>query len=111
MTIVGSTARLGARRGDVSEEPRRWLLIAVLVAALIPPKRAGCLTTQSGADCYVYGNPQVPSFNRTFLYEFIRIRGGELKSGGASERLIIQAEALKNINAKKIEFSFISSIT
>ena len=42
MTMVGSTARPGVRRGDVSEEPRRWLLVAVLVAVLVPVTHAVC---------------------------------------------------------------------
>ena len=111
MTMVGSTARPGVRRGDVSEEPRRWLLVAVLVASLVSTTRAGCSANGPGVDCVVYGNSQVQSFCRTVLYDFIRISVAEQKSGGGSERLIIQTEAFKNINAKYIEFAFISSIT
>ena len=51
---IESTARPGVRRGDVSEEPWRWLLIAVLVAALVPTTRARCFSTQSRVDCDVY---------------------------------------------------------
>ena len=42
MTMVGSTATPGARGGDVSEEPRRRLLMAVLVAAVVPITHAVC---------------------------------------------------------------------
>ena len=105
VTMVGSTARPGVRRGDVSEEPRRWRLIAVLVAALLPTTRARAVCTTSGSevDCNISGNSQVPTFIRTFLYEHIHIYGAELEPGGGSEQLIIQAEAFKkNMKAKDI---------
>ena len=102
VTMVGSTARPGVRRGDVSEEPRRWLLVAVLVASLVSTTRAGCSANGPGVDCVVYGNSQVQSFSRTVLYGYIHIDCAEQKSGGGSERLIIQAEAFKNINVKYI---------
>ena len=111
MMMIGSTARPGVRRGDVSEKPRRWLLIAVLVAVLMPTTRAGCLATQRGVDCDVYGNSQVPSINPSSTYDTIKIHGGELKFGGGSQRLTIQADALKNIKAKAIEIYCIRNIT
>ena len=111
MTMVGSTARPGVRRGDVSEEPRRWLLIAVLVAALVPTTWAGCTYSQSGPVCLVHGNSQVPSINTSSIYDTIQICGGELKFGGGSERLTIQTGAFKNIKANKIEVSYIGNIT
>ena len=115
MTMVGSTARPGARHGDVSEEPRRWLLIAVLVAALVPTAYAVCSAptddrrcncrkvpfTNDEADVYIDCTldgdfSQVPSFRPSdTIYWNIVIDG---KSTG----LTIQTEAFKRLKTKSI---------
>ena len=108
VTMIGSTARPGVRRGDVSEEPRRWLLIAVLVAALMPTIWAGCTYSQFGPVCLVHGS-QAPSINPSSTYDTIKIRG-EGVVGGISEQLTIQTEAFKNIKARKIELYYLRNI-
>ena len=117
MTMVGSTARPGARHGDVSEEPRRWLLMAVLIAALVPTTHAVCAvaddqrcrcTSLEKIDCDLDGDyPQVPSFQPSdTVYSTILLHGES-----TSTSFTIQTEAFKNIKAKSIEFLFKGKIT
>ena len=109
MTMVGSTARPGVRPGDVSEEPRRWLLIAVLVATFVPTTQANCLATQSYPVCFISGNREVPSFPPSERYDTIEIRGGFRKVG--LKRLTIQAESFKIIKANEIQIYKLGGIT
>ena len=115
MTMVGSTARPGVRRGDVSEEPRRWMLIAVLVAALVPTTHAVCsaptddprcschkvLHTSDEKDVYITCNldgdySQVPSFRPSNTIYWNTLINGK------SSSLTIQAGAFKNLKTKQM---------
>ena len=123
MTMVGSTARPGVRRGDVSEEPRRWLLVAVLVAALVPTTHAVCCASEDprcisdevlymsgevgvNIDCNLDGDySQVPSFrpsNTIYWYTVII---------GKSSNLTIQAGAFKNFRTKYIVIKSSTKVT
>ena len=115
MTMVGSTARPGVRCGDVSEEPRRWLLIAVLVAALVPLTHAVCSAPTDDPrcicrkvyytgdendvyiDCKLNGDySQVPSFRQSnTVYWLTIIRG-------TSTTLTVQAGAFKILKTKRM---------
>ena len=112
-----STARPGVRRGYVSEKPQRRLLIAVLVAALMPTAYATCATADerhctcpipnNNIECDLDGNyAQVPPFPPSNnVYHTVRIRGGE------SSSLTIQAGAFKNIKTKNIDVFFKGKLT
>ena len=106
-----STARPGVRRGYVSEKSQRRLLIAVLVAALMPTAYATCATADERhctcpiqgnvIECYLGGNyAQVPPFRPSNnVYDTVTIRG-------KSSSLTMQAGAFKNIKMERIEILF-----
>ena len=109
MTMVGSTARPGVRRGDVSEEPRRCLLIAVLVAALVPLTHADCSATDDPRCsceegwlgriiyCDLHGDySQVPSFRQSNTVY------GHTHIYGKWTSLTVQTGTFKNLKTKSI---------
>ena len=109
MTMVGSTARPGVRRGDVSEEPRRWLMVAVLIAALVPLTQADCSATDDPRCsceegwvgrfiyCDLHGNySQVPSFRQSNTVYWHTIIYGKWTC------LTVQAGTFKNLTTKNI---------
>ena len=115
MTMIGSTARPGVRRGDVSEEPRRWLLIAALVAALLPTANAYCAGSgDTRCRCYTYFNMmvckleghQIPQFRSSNRYETVHIR-----NRNTAVSLTIYPETFKNLTAKKIGIYTYGDIT
>ena len=110
--MVGSTARPGVRRDDVSEESRRWLLIAVLVAAVVPITLAVCAvandqrcrcTSIEKISCDLDGDhSQVPSFlPSNNVYDTVLIHGESTSSS-----LTIQTGAFTNLIAKRIRVEF-----
>ena len=109
MTMVGSTARPGVRRGDVSEEPRRWLLVAVLIAAIVPLTHADCSATDDPRcsceegwlgriiNCDLQGDySQVPSFRQSNTVY------GHTHIYGKWTSLTVQAGTFKHLKTKSI---------
>ena len=106
--MVGSTARPGVRRGDVSEEPRRWLLIAVLVAVRMPAstqtrcaddQRCLCTLVEKIDGDLDGEDSQVPSFE-CYDNDFPTLI---VHSQWPSTSCIIQLGALRSPVAKYIE--------
>ena len=113
--MVASTARPEVRRGDVSEEPRRWLLVAVLVVALVPTASADCAGSgDTRCYCSRYVNEmtcalkggQVPSFRASHKYDIVTIR-----SLNSSLSVTIHAEAFKNLHTKSLDILSYGNIT
>ena len=117
MTMVGSTARPRVQRGDVSEEPRRRLLIAALVAALLPTANAYCAGSadrRCQCELYAYFNMmvcsleghQIPLFRSSKRYTTV-----EILNFKNSLSLTIYPETFKNLTAKIIRIFTLGDIT
>jgi len=117
--MVASTATPGVQRGDVSEEPRRWLLIAALVVAVVPTANAHYYYDCAGfrdtrcrcpywlniMTCTLTGD-QLPSFLASHKYDIVRIG-----SPNNSLSVTINAEAFKNLRTKTLEIFSFANIT
>ena len=113
--MVASTTRPRVQRGDVSEEPRRWLLITALVVALVPTANADCdgfgdtrCRCPHWLDrmtCTLKGG-QVPSFRVSSKYDIVTIR-----SLNSSLSVTIHAETFKNLHTKSLDILSYGNIT
>ena len=105
------------RRGDVSAEPRRRLLIAVVVAALLltayghffdcaptDDRRCRC-RTRDAMLCSLEGD-KVPLFRPSHTYDMVKIY-----SWSHTLHVTIPTEAFKNLNAKRIEIVSFGDLT